>query len=152
MLFLIEQDTSDKGTIPMNRRELTLLPSPEMVLDRVRQMQEVETPGHIGSCKIPLVSGKAEEEYDSPGLMGDKPREGTLPLQKPHLPAQYPKTRRNRQNCIQEHLPPTMLLPAPRKALFLSSPPNIFPLGAAGWRRTSPKAGLDARTHSGSPA
>lgn len=28
----------------MNRRELTLLPSPEMVLDRVRQMQEVETP------------------------------------------------------------------------------------------------------------
>lgn len=54
LLFLIEQDTSDKGTIPTNRREFTLLSSPEMVLDGVTQTQEVETPQTHQELEDPL--------------------------------------------------------------------------------------------------
>ena len=84
LLFLIEQDTFNKGTVPPNRREFMLPPSPEMVLDGARQMHKVKPPGtpqELGHerCKIPSVLGKAEEEHDLPRLTGDMPGEGTPP-------------------------------------------------------------------------
>lgn len=94
LLFLIELDISNKGTVPLNRREFTLPPSPEMVLDGARQMHKVETPwppwelGHE-YCKILSASGKAEEEQDLPRLIWVtcSEKEHHTPLQKPHLPA-----------------------------------------------------------------
>lgn len=93
LLFLIEPDTSNKGSVPPNRRDFMLPPSPEMVLDGARQIHKVEipqTPPELGHehRRSPQHQGKQRRNMTCPDQQVTSPeREHHTPLQKPHLPA-----------------------------------------------------------------